>query len=91
MPLVVIFLIVRRWEVSLTRQVLESVSSFVSMAVSLTRPVLQSVSSLSGSGVSLTRPVVESVSSFVWWGIFLTRPVLVCLVFRLCEFLLHTA
>ena len=91
MPLVVIFLVVRRWGVSLTRPVLQSVSSFVSMADSLTRPVLQSVSSLSGSGVSLTRPSLESVSSFVWWGIFLTRPVLVCLVFRLCEFLLHTA
>ena len=87
----VICLVLCRWGVSLTRPVLESVSSFVSMAVSLTRPVLQSVSSLSGSGVSLTRPVLESVSSFVWWGIFLTRPVLVCLVFRLCEFLLHTA
>ena len=35
MPLVVIFLVVRRWGVSLTRPVLKSVSSFVSMYGSL--------------------------------------------------------
>ena len=72
--------------VSLTRPVLEPVSSFVGRGVSLTRSVLQSVWSLSGSGVSLTRPVLESVSSFVGWGMsccYLSRRLAVG------EFLLH--
>ena len=62
-----IYLFLGRWGVSLTRPVMESVSSFVSGGVSPARPVLQSVSSLSGSGISLIRTALELVSSFVDW------------------------
>ena len=84
-------LVVRRMgSFSYTPRAGEYVLSFFSTGVSLTRLVMQSVSSLSGSGVSLIRPALEFVSSFVGWGISLTRPVLVCLVFGLFEFLLHS-
>ena len=88
-----------RFGVSLTRPVLESVSSFRRWELSLiclvvrrggggggvylTRPVLPLVLSFGECGVSITCPLQESVSSCVGCGISLTRPVLVCLVYGL--------
>ena len=62
--------------VSLTRPVLQSISSLTGSGVTLTRP-RWNLSRLSSGGESLL--------------LSLTRPVLVCLVLGLCEFLLHTA
>ena len=58
-----IYLFLGLWGVSLTRPVLESISSLA--GVSLSRPILESVSSFGKWGLSLKQLVMESVLSFI--------------------------
>ena len=62
--------------ISLTRPVLESVSSFGRWELSLTHPVLESVRSYVGYRVYLTYPVLASVWSFVERRVSLMCPLL---------------
>ena len=65
-------------EVSLTRPVLQSVSSLSESGVSLTRPALKSVSSFVGRGMSLKHPELvclvfgscEFLLHTAWWNLF---------------------
>ena len=98
MPLVVIFLVVRRWGVSLTRPVLESVSPFGTWEVCLTRPMMESVCSSGGCWSHLQAPCwslsgrspVETSLLHVGVGVFYAPLAGICLVSQLVGSLPHT-